>query len=55
MSNNELDLVIRARRALVDGELQAVAVGVREGVVAEIAGLEELSAIDEITPVMCEV
>lgn len=49
MSNNEFDLVIRARRALVDGELQAVAVGVREGVVAEIAGLEELSAIDEIT------
>ena len=49
MSNNEFDLVIRARRALVDGVLQAVAVGVREGVVAEIAGLEELSAIDEIT------
>ena len=49
MSNKEFDLVIRARRALVDGVLQAVAVGVREGVVAEIAGLEELSAIDEIT------
>lgn len=49
MSNKELDLVIRARRALVDGVLQAVAVGVREGVVSEIAGLEELSAIDEIT------
>ena len=49
MSNKEFDLVIRARRALVDGVLQAVAVGVREGVVSEIAGLEELSAIDEIT------
>ncbi len=40
----DLDTVVRARRAVVDGVERAVAVGIRDGRVAALAAYDELSA-----------
>ncbi|GAA1544741.1 allantoinase AllB [Nocardioides humi] len=44
----ELDLVVRARRAIVDGEERAVSVGVADGRIAVVAGLSEPPAAARI-------
>ncbi|GAB3582202.1 allantoinase AllB [Calidifontibacter terrae] len=38
MNNNQFDLVIRAERALVDGALRPAVIGVRDGLIAQVAG-----------------
>ncbi|GAA1155862.1 allantoinase AllB [Nocardioides aquiterrae] len=43
------ELVLRARRAVVGGEERAVAIGIRAGRVAEVAGYDDLSAAEVVT------
>lgn len=54
MSSNEFDLVIRARRALIDGQLQSAAIGIRGGVItaiepadATLPGTESFTVADD--------
>ena len=44
----DLDTVVRARRAVVDGEERAAAIGVRDGRIAAIVAYDELSAPDAV-------
>lgn len=49
MNDNTFDLVIRARQALVDGQLRGATIGVRDGLVAEIGELEaELASTESV-------